>query len=1053
MNFHSRQQSGKAKTTCFAALIKKEVFAMLKKLLAAALSCAILAGSTAVSLPTTAQAETVEEVSGAAAVTTEMSTAAADTQMSGDDAAATHEEETTELVYSGTCGDAVYWEFYESGTLYIYGSGTMENYIVYSHVPWYSSYSTKIKRVVIEDGVTEIGSYAFYGCTSLTSTTISDSVTEIGSYAFYGCTSLTTIAIPYSVTSIGSSAFFCCTSLTKIDVDSNNSVYASIGGVLFNKYFTKIICCPAGKKEEYTIPDSVTEIGSYAFLNCTSLTSIIIPNSVTEIGSYAFCACTSLTSTTIPYGATHIGNFTFASCTSLTSTTIPDSVTSIGSYAFRGCTSLISVTIPDSVTSIGDNAFSSCDSLNSLTIGNNVTSIGEKAFYNCFSLTDVYYTGTEEQWNEVSISSDNDPLTSATIHYNYVSDETDDTIDDGEDNETNDSEEETGKVGTILFDPGDWASDGDEVIYFYIWKIDESGNVLYGSSNGWVDYNNFGSKYTKGTEKDDGIWESYEIELNDTDSIFVIFVNNTTGSISSDNDITYPCVINTNAIGQTAYMTGNILELPKNSSKTNFEATFNIDGLGPYRQITSIGNIIGTCTAPLDNPALQIAEFAVEYANETNENTGTVVVTEESLAYLISEFDTTALDALIAIDSAVNELGEEVATADKIATATEILTALAYGYEYAPTSHTYIAAGTSDFFGSSWDGSDESNLLTLNEETGLYEKTYTYEAAAGETIEFMVTQDGSVWYGESGGGSSVSVAFDVEGEYSVVISFDPETGVPSCVTEWLSTSFGGNSEYKTAMEIIEKLIILANDLLIGTDRFAFLDLNNDGVCEYVENLFGSNQSIHYYDGADMAEAEIIYNGTFNSSLQTLGASAEETTTGEVSYKLFYDSTDSTYKTFAYVTTQEETYIYELSFDGAAVTITPFAAYSDTACYDASSNEITQAAYNALWSQLTDASLTYYVSVSDSESADYDLEQELVKSYAAYGYTPVALVETTGDVNLDGKVSLKDASLIQRYVAGLTTLTDEQITAADANGDGAVTTVDALTIIISVAAEA
>ena len=232
-------------------------------------------------------------------------------------------------------------------------------------------------------------------------------------------------------------------------VDENNLNYSSIDGVLFNKKKTELILYPVGNsRNAYSIPNSVTSIGYYAFWGCTNLRNIKIPNNVESIGDYAFYNCTSLTSVTIPNSVTSIGNDAFYGCSSLTSVTIPDSVTSIGysalssctsltsievsydnenyssvdgvlfdkdktkliqypagsnrtiysipnsvisigSDAFVGCTSLTSVTIPNSVTSIGGSAFSGCTNLTSITIPDSVTSIGSYAFEDCTSLTSV----------------------------------------------------------------------------------------------------------------------------------------------------------------------------------------------------------------------------------------------------------------------------------------------------------------------------------------------------------------------------------------------------------------------------------------------------------------------------------------------------------------------------------------------------------------------------------------------------------------------------------------------------------------------------------------
>ena len=248
--------------------------------------------------------------------------------------------------------------------------------------------------------VVGIGEWAFEDCTGLTSITIPDSVTSIGEYAFSSCTGLTSITISDSVTSIGGGAFCSCTGLTEIKVADGNTSYKDIEGVLFTADGTSLIQYPLGNsRTEYVIPDSVTSIGDGAFYECTGLTSITIPDSVTSIGDDAFRSCAGLTSIIIPDSVTNIGDRAFYGCTGLTSITIPDSVTSIGRYAFYWCYSLTSITIPDSVTTIGD-----------------------RAFYNCTGLTDVYYGGSESEWNSISIGYYNDYLTNATIHFNWEGD-------------------------------------------------------------------------------------------------------------------------------------------------------------------------------------------------------------------------------------------------------------------------------------------------------------------------------------------------------------------------------------------------------------------------------------------------------------------------------------------------------------------------------------------------------------------------------------------------------------------------------------------------------
>ncbi|MCD8066898.1 MAG: leucine-rich repeat protein [Oscillospiraceae bacterium] len=185
---------------------------------------------------------------------------------------------------SGTCGDNLTWTLAD-GVLTISGTGEMEDYTFDSNpAPWYlTEESQSFTTVIIEGGVTTIGSNAFSDCGGLTSITIPDSVTSIGRAAFSYCFALTSITIPNSVTSISDNAFSSCEGLTSI-----------------------------------TIPDSVTTIGSAAFSFCSSLTSITIPNSVTSISNNTFSFCESLTSITIPNSVTTIGAEAFSFCESLT---------------------------------------------------------------------------------------------------------------------------------------------------------------------------------------------------------------------------------------------------------------------------------------------------------------------------------------------------------------------------------------------------------------------------------------------------------------------------------------------------------------------------------------------------------------------------------------------------------------------------------------------------------------------------------------------------------------------------------------------------------------
>ena len=290
---------------------------------------------------------------------------------------------------SGICGKNLTWTLDAAGTLTVSGTGAMKDYN-YKGAPWYQSRDS-IKAVVVESGVTTIGKYAFYDCSSLTGITLPEGVTTIGRSAFYGCSSLKDV----SITDLDA---WC-----RIDFANSSATPMCNGGnLLLNGQKLVSVAVPEGVTEvkaytfcgfkdliQVTLPEGVTTIGEYAFSDCSSLTSITIPEGVTTIGGSAFSGCSSLTGITIPKSVTAIGSSAFSGCNSLTSITIPESVTSIGNSAFSYCSSLTSITIPEGVTTIGEGAFSGCRSLTSINIPESVTSIGNSAFQFCGSLTSI----------------------------------------------------------------------------------------------------------------------------------------------------------------------------------------------------------------------------------------------------------------------------------------------------------------------------------------------------------------------------------------------------------------------------------------------------------------------------------------------------------------------------------------------------------------------------------------------------------------------------------------------------------------------------------------
>ena len=258
-----------------------------------------------------------------------------------------------------------------SAWLNISFGGTAANPLEYAHNLYLND--ELVTELVIPEGITEIGDYAFSGCTSITSVIIPEGVKSIGGYyTFSGCSNLTSITIPSSLTSIGNSdlgsfsdPFNDCTKLSAVYITDlaawcNINFGYSNGNPLsyaHNLYLNGELVT------ELVIPEGITKIGKYAFSGCTSITSVTIHEGVTEIGEYAFSDCTSITSVTISEGVTEIRGSAFSGCSSLTSINIPSSVTEIGYSSFSGCISLTSITIPESVAIVRPSAFEGCNAL------------------------------------------------------------------------------------------------------------------------------------------------------------------------------------------------------------------------------------------------------------------------------------------------------------------------------------------------------------------------------------------------------------------------------------------------------------------------------------------------------------------------------------------------------------------------------------------------------------------------------------------------------------------------------------------------------------------
>ena len=284
-------------------------------------------------------------------------------------------------IHSARCGNNLTWKL-DGDTLIIHGAGAMYDFSILDEPPWHYL-RDNIVKAIIEDGVTSIGSDAFWNCEKLASVIIPESVTSIGASAFRDCDDLMSIIIPNSVTNIDQGAFYSCSNLTNV-----------------------------------TLSDNLVNIEDTVFSHCEKLTNVEIPHGVTSIGDSSFYN-SGVTSAIIPDKVTAIGKNAFNHCDNLKTVVIPGSVKTMEWWAFAYCPNLTDVTILNGVTVIGDLAFMDCGNLTNLTLPESITNIERSAFSGCDKLKDVYYGGSpgsdRHQWDAVVGTA---ALKSANIHYN-----------------------------------------------------------------------------------------------------------------------------------------------------------------------------------------------------------------------------------------------------------------------------------------------------------------------------------------------------------------------------------------------------------------------------------------------------------------------------------------------------------------------------------------------------------------------------------------------------------------------------------------------------------
>ena len=269
-------------------------------------------------------------------------------------------------------------------------------------------------NITLPNSIESIGDYAFSNCKSMElDMSVLTNLKTIGEHAFSQCKTLDNITIGENMTSLGKSAFNGCTNVKTINYLAINLVNSS-----------KIIVGDYSLGLKLVIGEKVENIPSYMFsdgnTSCSYITEIDASNAkdLKTIGENAFSSITTLKSVSLSDSIETIGDYAFNNCKNMEiDMSVLTNLKTIGSHAFYLCKGLVNITFGEKLTTIGAYAFYNCSNITSITLHNSIQTIEEYAFYNCSNLMYVYFYGTQEDWNSITIGKSNSCLTDATIVY------------------------------------------------------------------------------------------------------------------------------------------------------------------------------------------------------------------------------------------------------------------------------------------------------------------------------------------------------------------------------------------------------------------------------------------------------------------------------------------------------------------------------------------------------------------------------------------------------------------------------------------------------------